>query len=505
MTLLRLSQARDVECSSFQTSMLGHFQQLRELGQGLDLHLHLADGGKVVSIHKVVMVSRSVWLAECLAGEAPHDLVIPNATEDSVSTLVSLLYGGSPTVAFGVYAGIQALCHCLGLNSWLYEMVTTTVQEEAAVMDLVQQLDPSDEDGTSKHGQESPIKVASVGGALKTLVKRPTQPKNTLDSRSKGSKVCRAVKGSNRSRHTVQNTDLEQQQTAFQEKPKRCLRPSNERTLRSIPPADTKTPPNGRRKSSRSCVKSSRSSAKQKFTCELCSASSSSSEMLETHYNKIHFNKYTRGDGRGGSLSAPRKRAETGLNINRKVCVEMDRGTIGKQVGGIKSLGENFNGAQGRVKKSVQGKMPAPEMSKMSAQGRAKRSKSVTAQQTKPPTTSSASRVCRMKVVVPAVEDKITSTTSSMLVSTGDKKDMYFSMWNETLSDKVPKQGPISGRLQQELSPAFSKFISANANMIISRGLQKEARHHAANLLQDGLISIEVAKKAVTTLKDLSK
>ena len=169
--------------------------------------------------------------------------------------------------------------------------------------------------------------------------------------------------------------------------------------------------------------------------------------------------------------------------------MEMDRGTIGKQVGGIKSLGENFNDAQGRVKKSVQGKMPAPEMSKMSAQGRAKRSKSVTAQQTKPPTTSSASRVCRMKVVVPAVEDKITSTTSSMLVSTGDKKDMYFSMWNETLSDKVwyiiivhccirmiqvPKQGPISGRLQQELSPAFSKFISANANMIISRGLQKE-------------------------------
>jgi len=485
MTLLRLSQARDVECSSFQTSMLGHFQQLRELGQGLDLHLHLADGGKVVSIHKVVMVSRSVWLAECLAGEAPHDLVIPNATEDSVSTLVSLLYGGSPTVAFGVYAGIQALCHCLGLNSWLYEMVTTTVQEEAAVMDLVQQLDPSDEDGTSKHGQESPIKVASVGGALKTLVKRPTQPKNTLDSRSKGSKVCRAVKGSNRSRHTVQNTDLEQQQTAFQEKPKRCLRPSNERTLRSIPPADTKTPPNGRRKSSRSCVKSSRSSAKQKFTCELCSASSSSSEMLETHYNKIHFNKYTRGDGRGGSLCAPGKRTERGLNTNKKVCVEMDRGTNGKQISGIKSL---------------------LERSKTSAQGRAKRSKkSMTAQQTKPPTTSSASRVRRMKVIVPAVEDKITSTTSSMFVSTGDKKNMYFTMWNETLSDKVPEQGPITDRLQQELSPAFSKFISAKANMIISQGLQNEARHHAANLLQDGLISIEVAKKAVTTLKDLSK
>ena len=51
MTLLRISQARDFEGLSFQTSILGHFQQLRELGQGLDLHLHV--GGKVVSIHKV--------------------------------------------------------------------------------------------------------------------------------------------------------------------------------------------------------------------------------------------------------------------------------------------------------------------------------------------------------------------------------------------------------------------------------------------------------------------
>ena len=98
-----------------------------------------------------------------------------------------------------------------------------------------------------------------------------------------------------------------------------------------------------------------------------------------------------------------------------------------------------------------------------------------------------------MKVVVPAVQHKITSSTSSTLVSTGDKKDMYLSMWNEALSDKVwyrsmiivhccisiimiqvPKQGPISARLQQELSPTFSKFISAKANMILSRGLQME-------------------------------
>ena len=85
---------------------------------------------------------------------------------------------------------------------------------------------------------------------------------------------------------------------------------------------------------------------------------------------------------------------------------------------------------------------------------------------------------------------------------------------------QVPKQGPISARLQQELSPTFSKFISAKANMILSRGLQMEvdtesrittiyvwfqARHHAASLLQDRLISFEVAKKADATLQDLSK
>ena len=64
MTLLRLTQARDRtgqgQGSAFQTAILCHFQQLRELGQGLDLHLHLADGGKVVSIHKVVGVGGGI-------------------------------------------------------------------------------------------------------------------------------------------------------------------------------------------------------------------------------------------------------------------------------------------------------------------------------------------------------------------------------------------------------------------------------------------------------------
>ena len=464
------------------------------------------------------MVSRSVWLTECLAGGASADLIIPNvATEDSVSTLVSLLYGGSPTVGVGVYAGLQALCHCLGLNSWLYEMVTSTVQEEeTAVMDLAQQLDPYDEDGTNKHGQEFPTVVASVGGALKTRVKRPTQPKDDLESRSK----CSVVKGG---RQTVENTDLKQ--TVIQGKPKRRLRSSNERTRRSTPRSDIKTPPIGKRISSRSC-------SRQKFTCELCSTTSISSEMLLAHYNRIHFNNYTRGDGRGGSLSTPRNKTETDLNINRRVCAKTDRG---KRVDGNQSLGENFNDAQGRAKTSAQGRAnsSAQERVKSFAQERAKLSKtrsslrtgrarsgvvkdnslsevarggrsrkgnrvqggngkSGTGQQIKHPTTSSASSVYR-KVVVPAVQHKITSSTSSTLVSTGDKKDMYLSMWNEALSDKVwyrsmiivhccisiimiqvPKQGPISARLQQELSPTFSKFISANANMILSRGLQME-------------------------------
>ena len=456
------------------------------------------------------MVSRSVWLTECLAGGASADLIIPNvATEDSVSTLVSLLYGGSPTVGVGVYAGLQALCHCLGLNSWLYEMVTSTVQEEeTAVMDLAQQLDPYDEDGTNKHGQEFPTVVASVGGALKTRVKRPTQPKDDLESRSK----CSVVKGG---RQTVENTDLKQ--TVIQGKPKRRLRSSNERTRRSTPRSDIKTPPIGKRISSRSC-------SRQKFTCELCSTTSISSEMLLAHYNRIHFNNYTRGDGRGGSLSTPRNKTETDLNINRRVCAKTDRG---KRVDGNQSLGENFNDAQGRAKTSAQGRANSSaherakpsktrsslrtsrvhsevvkdnSLSEVARGGRSRKGnrvqggngKSGTGQQIKHPTTSSASSVYR-KVVVPAVQHKITSSTSSTLVSTGDKKDMYLSMWNEALSDKVwyrsmiivhccisiimiqvPKQGPISARLQQELSPTFSKFISANANMILSRGLQME-------------------------------
>ena len=359
--------------------------------------------------------------------------------------------------------------------------------------------------------------VASVGGALKTRVKRPTQPKDDLESRSK----CSVVKGG---RQTVENTDLKQ--TVIQEKSKRRLRSSNERTRRSTPRSDIKTPPIGKRISSRSC-------SRQKFTCELCSTTSISSEMLLAHYNRIHFNNYTRGDGRGGSLSTPRNKTETDLNINRRACAKTDRG---KRVDGIKSLGENFNDAQGRAKTSAQGRAnsSAQERVKSFAQERAKLSKtrsslrtgrarsgvvkdnslsevarggrsrkgnrvqggngkSGTGQQIKHPTRSSASSVCRMKVVVPAVQHKITSSTSSTLVSTGDKKDMYLSMWNEALSDKVwyrsmiivhccisiimiqvPKQGPISARLQQELSPTFSKFISAKANMILSRGLQME-------------------------------
>ena len=53
MTLLRLSQAKDCGGSPFQAALLRHFQQLQEIGQGFDLHLHLVDGGKVVSIHQV--------------------------------------------------------------------------------------------------------------------------------------------------------------------------------------------------------------------------------------------------------------------------------------------------------------------------------------------------------------------------------------------------------------------------------------------------------------------
>merc|ERR1712210_306599 len=45
--------------------------------------------------------------------------------------------------------------------------------------------------------------------------------------------------------------------------------------------------------------------------------------------------------------------------------------------------------------------------------------KSGTGQQIKHPTTSSASSVCRINVVVPAVQHKIPSSTSSTLVSTG--------------------------------------------------------------------------------------
>ena len=38
----------------------------------------------------------------------------------------------------------------------------------------------------------------------------------------------------------------------------------------------------------------------------------------------------------------------------------------------------------------------------------------------------------------------------------------------------MPREGPISGKLRQEMSSVFSKFISTKAAMIKSRGLQKE-------------------------------
>ena len=90
-------------------------------------------------------MSRSVWLGEVITGGVSADLIIHDATEASISALVSLLYGDSLTVACGVFAGIQALCHCLGLNSWLSEMVTATEQEEQTTG-----MDPCDENDSNR-------------------------------------------------------------------------------------------------------------------------------------------------------------------------------------------------------------------------------------------------------------------------------------------------------------------------------------------------------------------
>ena len=65
---------------------------------------------------QVMLVTRSGYLGEVITGEASTDLIIPDATLDSVSTLVSLLYGGSSTVTHIAYAGLQSLCNSLGLN-----------------------------------------------------------------------------------------------------------------------------------------------------------------------------------------------------------------------------------------------------------------------------------------------------------------------------------------------------------------------------------------------------
>ena len=62
--------------------------------------------------------------------------------------------------------------------------------------------------------------------------------------------------------------------------------------------------------------------------------------------------------------------------------------------------------------------------------------RSATSQRIKPPTTSSASSVGRMKVVVSEVQDKCT-TSSSPNMLTGDKNTVYFTMWNEAISDQV--------------------------------------------------------------------
>merc|ERR1712192_119691 len=315
----------------------------------------------------------------------------------------------------------------------------------------------------------------------------------------------------------VKKTDLKM--TVVKEKPpQRKLRSSNKKTLRSITEANVKKAPNDARKSSRTL-------AKHNFACQICDATSSSSQMLETHYNRIHFGKLTRGDGRGGSLSACRIRKEEDFNMNRKAKVKTDRVTNRKRhltVDSIRSLRCNPD-AQGGAKASETNSALSKEkdhagvvknISTEISRGRRSRkesrveiglSRSATSQRIKHPTTSSASSVGRIKVVVPVQGKSTTSSSSNMYA--GDKNSAYFSMWNEALNGQVPKEGPISGMLKQELSSAFSKFILSKANVIKAQGLQNEARQHAHDLLFERLISAEVARKAVTILilKDEAK
>ena len=145
--------------------------------------------------------------------------------------------------------------------------------------------------------------------------------------------------------------------------------------------------------------------------------------------------------------------------MNKKAQVEASRGTTRnkrhKTVDGIRSLRRNLD-AQGGAKAAQTSSVLAKEKGKNAGvgenistseiiKGRKSRNerrvgiglgRSATSQKIKPPTTSSVSSVGSMKVVVPAVEGKSTSSTSSK-VSTVDKKTAYFSMWNEAISDKV--------------------------------------------------------------------
>ena len=416
-----------------------------------------------------MLVPRSGYLCEVITEGASADLIIPYTTLDSVSTLVSLLYGGSSTVTHVVYAGLQSLCDSLGLKSWLQNMVTAAVQEVETTTAVVQhQLQPCDEDARNQNGQTSANNVASssptlatrVRSALTTVVRRPTksgikaldvdEEKVDEQVRGKGSIKRGGAKGckSGVGFQIVKNTDLKM--TVVKEKLKRRLRFSNEKTLRSITEGNVKKPPNGKRKSSRTC-------AKQNFACQICSTTSSSSQMLETHYNRIHFSKLTRGDGRGGSLSACRVRKEEDCNMNRKSKVKTIKGTNRKRnqtVDGIRSLRRNLD-AQGGVKASETNSAQMREKDHVGlvennstseiSRGRRSRkesrveiglSRSATAQRIKPPTTSSASSVGRMKVVVSEVQDKCT-TSSSPNMLTGDKNTVYFTMWNEAISDQV--------------------------------------------------------------------
>ena len=401
-----------------------------------------------------------MWLGEVITDGASADLIIPNATSDSVSTLVSLLYGGSPTVTHTVFAGLQSLCDSLGLKSWLSDMITVAEEEDetTAAMDSVPpQLQTYDEDVINQQGKTGAKDVACSSPAMTASVKSTPKETEVRMTTQNGSEALEdekfgEVNGCNSGVgfKIAESTDLKM--TVVKEKPKRCLRSSNEKTLRSIARANIKKQPNENRKSTRT-------RAKHKFACQLCSATSTSSQMLETHYNRMHFNNLTRGDGRGGSLGTGRVRTGDDCNVNKKAQVEASRGTTRnkrhKTVDGIRFLRRNLD-TQGGAKAAQTSSVLAKEKGKNAGvgenistseiiKGRKSRNerrveiglgRSATSQKIKPPTTSSVSSVGSMKVVVPAVEGKNTSSTSSK-VSTVDKKTAYFSMWNEAISDKV--------------------------------------------------------------------